>query len=228
MGQVTLTSNRDEHIRRPLAHPPQKVVHNGTTLYYPIDPLTGGTWFCVKETGAVLILLNGASEKHISQPPYLKSRGLILLELAEATNLNQVWSAISLQQIEPFTIVAYLHHTLLQLRWDGREKSLLELDTSVPHLWSSATLYTKEARQMRQLWFADFVQHHHGKPTAEDLFAFHTETKPTDTYNGLIINRNDTMRTQSVTQCIIQQDQFRLSHFDLNLREKSVIVVPIA
>lgn len=221
--QVTLTSNRDEQMSRPTALAPQKTVINGITMYYPVDPLSEGTWFCVKESGDVLILLNGANEKHISQPPYRKSRGLVLLDLAKTADLIQTWSNISLDKIEPFTVVAYSNRTLVQLRWNSQVKSLLHLDANLPYIWSSATLYTPEAQQMRKQWFFDFINRHHGKPNTNDLLDFHTKTAPTDTHNGLIINRNETMRTQSVTQCNLQTDQFKLSYYDVKTHQTSVI-----
>lgn len=79
--KIVITSNRDEKIIRPNAIPPQNYMVNGKNVIYPKDPKAGGTWCVVDENGTVLVLLNGANEKHTVKLPYRKSRGLIVLEL---------------------------------------------------------------------------------------------------------------------------------------------------
>jgi uncharacterized protein with NRDE domain len=49
--------------------------------YLPEDPKAGGTWYVVDENGTVLVLLNGAEEKHTIKLSYRKSRGLIVLDI---------------------------------------------------------------------------------------------------------------------------------------------------
>jgi uncharacterized protein with NRDE domain len=54
---------------------------NGKNVIYPKDPKAGGTWYVVDENGTVLVLLNGAEEKHTIKLSYRKSRGLIVLDI---------------------------------------------------------------------------------------------------------------------------------------------------
>ena len=138
-NEVIITSNRDEHIDRPLAFTPQKYIYNNTPLFFPKDPKAGGSWFVVRNDLSVYVLLNGAEENHISKPPYIKSRGIIMLDIASANNLRDYWDSIDLQ-IEPFTIIMFDKRKLFQLRWNGIRKDF-KVDEGKPNIWSSSTLY---------------------------------------------------------------------------------------
>jgi uncharacterized protein with NRDE domain len=72
-----ITSNRDEMVTRPSAIAQKKLYCKWQECYHPKDPKAGGTWYVVDENGTVLVLLNGAEEKHTIK--LRKSRGLIVL-----------------------------------------------------------------------------------------------------------------------------------------------------
>lgn len=77
-----LTSNRDEHAARAkvvtLKKYPSEV---GVEFIFPQDPDAGGSWIAIKNIDGAAVLLNGASFKHIPKPPYIKSRGLVLIDV---------------------------------------------------------------------------------------------------------------------------------------------------
>lgn len=214
-NEVIITSNRDEKQSRPLAIVPQAQLFNGEPLYYPKDPLAGGTWFVVNKKADVFVLLNGALEKHISIPPYRKSRGLILLELAASKNVFDAWNNINLNNIEPFTCIVYSNSNLHQFRWNAIYKENVQLDVSMPQIWSSSTLYSKEVRRKREVWFEEFVKINNSKISADDAIQFHTQTHIEDTNNGLLINREGEMLSKSVTQVVLHEKQFTFTHIDL-------------
>ena len=213
--QVIITSNRDENIKRPNALPPRKINLNKFSIYYPVDPLHNGTWFAVNQKGYVFVLLNGAESKHTSNPPYRKSRGLILLDIADSDDIIEKWQLMNLQGIENFTIVSYFDGQLIQFRWNGIEKSQVILDENESHIWSSATLYDKETIIKREEWFHDFLENHKNGITSHNFFEFHTNTKKEDQNNGLLINRDHKMLTKNVTQAVITSNRFTIEHRDL-------------
>jgi hypothetical protein len=210
-----------------LAFSPQKTSHKDCVLYFPQDPQAGGSWFVVKADGSVFVLLNGADKKHTSSPPYLSSRGIILLEMAIASNINFAWNGIDLTNIEPFTIIAFNNTELLQLRWNGENKQLNELDATKSQIWSSSTLYTPEIIEERERWFSDFINVRNETLDAKDLIDFHKTTRNEDSENGLIINRKGNMLTKNVTQYVLKDQQFILSHYDLIAHTTSEIVESI-
>src|SRR5690349_14149458 len=136
-GRIIITSNRDEKIIRPAAIPPRNYTVNGKNVIFPKDPKAGGTWYIVDEKGTVLVLLNGAEEKHQLESSYRKSRGLIVLELISEDSSKDYWDKINLDNIEPFTIVLFQDNQLFQLRWNGNQKEKVILDTDEKHIWSS-------------------------------------------------------------------------------------------
>jgi uncharacterized protein with NRDE domain len=209
--KIIITSNRDEKTVR-AAMEPQKYIINDTEVTFPKDSQSGGTWYAITDS-KILVLLNGASEKHIPKPPYRRSRGLIVLDLICSENLLNYWDTIDLENIEPFTLV-YFDGQLFQLRWNGIEKEGIELDASKNHIWSSSTLYSKEIRTERERWFREFVKDK-SIISEEDLFHFHRYTKKENTINGLIINRNDDLKTLSITQSVVEKNQIKLLHHDL-------------
>ena len=77
-NKIIITSNRDESVIRLNAIHPQVDTINDKKVIYPKDLKAGGTWYAVDEKGTVLVLLNGADEKHQAQPPDRESRGEIV------------------------------------------------------------------------------------------------------------------------------------------------------
>lgn len=218
-GKAILTHNRDEKIARPSAIEPQKYSINNTEIYFPKDPKAGGTWYAVAQNGTTIVLLNGADEKHQLKPSYRKSRGLIVLDLISSNSPIEAWASIDLSEIEPFTLVLYQDSKLYQLRWNEVEKTTLNLDVSQNHIWSSSTLYPKDIREKRANWFHTFLD---AKPEVDEkeMFNFHRYTEGENQENGLIINRNNVMKTLSITQSVIEKNNIVLSYVDLQNQQE--------
>lgn len=209
---ICITSNRDEKVSRKKAIWPQKTTINNKDITYPKDPQAGGTWFAHDDKN-IIVLLNGAEERHIWKEKYRKSRGLIVLDLISSINPLIEWDKIDLQNIEPFTIVLYNGKQLFQLQWNEIEKSTQELNSDKPHIWSSSTLYTKEIRQERAKWFKEFLIQKENR-TADDLLHFHQFTENENPNYGLQINRNNMLKTVSITQCVVNKT-IDLKYIDL-------------
>lgn len=208
-----ITSNRDESINREKAIPPSKYSINNKEIHFPKDPRAGGTWF-VHDSKSCIVLLNGAIEKHIRKIKYKKSRGLIVLDLISVENPLEEWTTIDLKDIEPFTIILFSAQRLYQLQWNEIEKSTTEFDATQNHIWSSATLYEKEIRDERTNWFKDFISTEE-QLNNEKLLKFHQFTKGENKEYGLQINRNNNLKTISITQCIISNNNFTFNYIDL-------------
>ncbi len=215
---VIITSNRDENITRPEAIPPENYFKNRKNVIYPKDPKAGGTWFAMDSDGTVIVLLNGGLIKHQSVPPYRKSRGLIVLRIIYSNSPKDFWDQINLQNIEPFTLVLYQQKKLYELIWDGFEKKTIRKDETKNHIWSSVTLYPFEIRKKRSDWFNNFLQNK-STISASDIINFHNDTENHDSENGLIINRENSMKTLSITQAIIIKNKSTINYHNLISRE---------
>lgn len=212
--RVIITSNRDEKTIRTQAIPPKSYTIDGKDLFFPKDPQAGGTWFVANTHGTILVLLNGADEKHEPQPPYKKSRGLMVLELISSDSPKDFWKEIELQNIEPFTLVLFQNQELFQLRWNGSKKAAVVLDVSKNHIWSSATLYPSDVRIQRARWFHTFMNSCFAI-SEKKMHDFHRYTEQENDENGLVINRNDVVKTLSITQSVIEQSKVSILHYDL-------------
>lgn len=214
-----ITSNRDEKTERPKAIEPKNYNINHKRVFFPKDTKAGGTWYAIDENANVVVLLNGAREKHIRKESYKKSRGLIVLDLIAAEFIIKEWQLIELEHIEPFTLVVFEQLKLFQLRWDGENKETLQLDENKNHIWSSATLYPIEIREFRAKWFSEFMNSRK-TVTENDMYSFHRYTEESDNENGLVINRDNRLKTVSITQSVIDKNKVSIYHYNLEEEEK--------
>jgi hypothetical protein len=210
---IIITSNRDEKVIRAAIEPKNYLI-NSKKIFFPKDKKSGGTWFAIDENANVLVLLNGAHEKHVDTGNYSKSRGLIVLELIGSKSPIESWKTIDLNKIEPFTLVLFQEQLLYQLRWNGKEKETIKLDNKQNYIWSSSTLYSEEIREKRAAWFTAFLD---TKPDVNEneLFNFHQYTEADNSEHGLVINRNDILKTLSITQTVIKKNKVEMLHHDL-------------
>ena len=218
-GKTIITSNRDEKILRPNAIEPKNYLINNKNIIFPKDQKAGGTWYAVRDDGTVIVLLNGAAEKHQLKESYRKSRGLIVLDLISSDAILKAWDNINLENIEPFTLVLFQDNQLFQLRWNEIEKTTTSLDINLNHIWSSSTLYSSVIREKRASWFHAFLD---TKPEVneQELFNFHRYTEEENQEHGLVINRNDVLKTLSITQTVIDNNKVVLSHYDLQQQKE--------
>src|SRR5215470_17195971 len=93
--KIYITSNRDEKHWRSSAFPPTVYPCTSGKLLFPKDGDAGGTWIAAHENGNAIVFLNGGFVRHTPQPPYRKSRGLILLDLIEGRTAYNSFLAIN-------------------------------------------------------------------------------------------------------------------------------------
>lgn len=209
-----MTSNRDEHINRGNAVYPAFSLINGKNLLFPKDPVSGGTWFISNEKGDIGILLNGAFEKHFSNPPYRKSRGVILPEIFQYDSPLKAIKKYDFSEIENFTIILWQAQKLWEIKWNGLLLHMTEMNSGISHIWSSVTLYTPEMTKERKNWFTEWCK----TLTAFEqgsILDFHTQTKQHNKEYGLQIARPDNITTVSVTSINMENQQASLIHKDL-------------
>lgn len=207
------TSNRDENNNRPTPVKIETILSNNKNIQFPKDPLAGGTWFAISDKPEVAVLLNGAFKKHIPEYPYKKSRGLILLELITDNDPKTAFQEISLEKIEPFTIIYAGKKELIELRWDGRIKHTHHLVPDNNYIWSSSTLYDAAAIYKRERLFEQFVNNT-GVVNEKVIFDFHMQNH-NDPENGFMISRVNGIQTQSITQAVLQEDYIHIFYWNL-------------
>jgi hypothetical protein len=224
--RIFLTSNRDEkHFRSPALVPGVYEFETGRVVF-PKDGDAGGTWIASHENGNAIVFLNGGFVFHQSAPPYRKSRGLILLDLIDSITPYNSFLVINLNNIEPFTAIVWDDQRLFECRWDGRRKHSTELNSNLPHIWSSATLYTEQTISKRKSWFEQWLQKYQS-PTAEEIFKFHQFTGDGDQHNDLMMNRDGKVFTVSITQLSVGEEMINMRYLDLKKDQLANFEFPV-
>ena len=209
-----LTSNRDEKASRSQAVPPAVYELESGKVIFPKDSDAGGSWIAMHENGNAAVLLNGAFEKHISQPPYRLSRGSILLHIIASENPARSFDRLNLDRIEPLTLIIMDKGDLYECRWDGHKKYCRQLRNYRHYIWSSATLYNDDVARRREQWLASFLNKT-PHPTREDILHFHQFSGDGDRRNDLQMERGGVYSTVSISSVMLTADRGSMKYLDL-------------
>lgn len=213
-----LTSSRDEQAGRPIALFPAFDQINGIRVLFPRDTLAGGSWIAVNENGHLAVLLNGAINAHRSEPPYLRSRGLVFLDLISKISPADAFEGTDFKGIEPFTVVLFENKNLYSCKWDGRMKWLESLSSQKPHIWSSVTLYNPAAIRKRESWFNKWLLEHL-YPGTLDIINFHQKGGDGDPFNDILMNRRHQLFTNSISSIRLSPETASFRYLDLRSGE---------
>ena len=213
-----ITSNRDEKTFRKKALPPQPYLHDQVRLIYPKDGDAGGSWIALNENGNVAVLLNGGFEKHVSKPPYRKSRGLVFLDIIKHATPAKYFLDVDLFKIEPFTVIILGQSKLFECRWTGDKKFCKELDPLKLYIWSSVTLYDEDVRKKREQWFKQWLNKN-PSPDQNDILKFHQFAGDGNKDTDLLMKRGELYHTVSITSIELESKSRRICYYDLSSDE---------
>jgi len=210
-----LSSNRDENpFRSP--HNLTRLENQDSVMVFPRDTEAGGSWIIAENHDRIVCLLNGAFEKHVHQPPYKRSRGIMALEYFRYAGAGTFAAEYEFEGMEPFTMVIAEKGELFELRWDEKRAHFLRLDAQGYHVWSSATLYPPPVREKRKGWFLDWLSSRNDR-SLEAINALHRTGGEGDPVNDYIMNRG-IVRTVSITHVVKKGGSIGFIYHDL-LRE---------
>jgi len=220
-----LTSNRDESPSRQSegltsTHQPDQY-----SIYFPLDKDSGGSWVALSETGRAACLLNGGYESFIPNPPYRMSRGQVVMDAIKAENAFTFVETYDFDRIAPFTLLIDEKDTFTELVWDGVEKHICSLPTDKPHIWSSATLYPPEVRAWRKSLFEKWISEQKSFDI-ESIIQFHRMANG-DEENGFVMNRNEIVRTLSITNIALDAHKGSMIHVRLDKERREEINIHI-
>jgi uncharacterized protein with NRDE domain len=202
-------SCRDEALNREPALMPASIQVGTYSILQPIDGRFGGSWIAARNDGMVMILFNGAFENHQHQPPYAKSRGLIFTQLQNEQNPANAFLQLNLTGIEPFSIIIIQQQALYRLVWDGSKHWQLPLQ-NIPHIWSSATLYTTPQIVERAKAFAEWLSEKTN--SQKSLLHWLQTTLPNENEHRFIMKRSS-MATVSVSILEVHAHQIQFNYY---------------
>jgi hypothetical protein len=83
-------------------------------------------------------------------------------------------------------------------------------------------LYDAAIRTQRAEWFALFLERE-TTLSPKKMFDFHRYTENSDAKNGLVISRNEVLKTLSITQTIVNATGVEMRYYDLISDEKCIV-----
>ncbi len=184
-----LTSNRDEQPTRETIEP-KEYIEDGVSLRYPKDVIAGGTWIGLSSKNRLVCLLNGGFESYQRETSYKMSRGIIVKAILKSNDFESYISGFDFVGIEPFTIVLVDWNDKLkayELIWDGKQQHFTELEQE-PKIWSSSTLYHQKDKELRKVWFTNWLKNHK-KLTQENILKFHHNSEIGTPENSIKMKR---------------------------------------
>jgi len=213
-GGFILSSNRDESALRKAATAPEIRDVDAVKVMMPVDQEAGGTWLATSEGGRTAVLLNGAFERHKHEPPYRKSRGLVLLDSFSFAAVEDFYETYDLEGIEPFTLVSLdIDGKLSEIRWDGRLRFVTEVDSGEPHLWSSATLYPADVIIAREERFEHWLSSHSEYDVAS-IREYHKAERYDPVAHQKDSENKWQLQTVSITSLILKKDSSLMIYED--------------
>ena len=222
-NSIFITSNRDESPSRQSSGLTSRHTLDGPAIHYPLDIESNGSWIALSDTGRSVCLLNGGFVPFIPDPPYRLSRGQVVMDAASTPDVLPFVENYNLEGVAPFTLLTFEKNILIQTVWDGFKRHIDELPNDQPQLWSSVTLYPPEIRAWRTEIFKQWVKERQAFDR-DSIMAFHC-LKKGDATNDFIMNRNEVVKTLSVTSIQLEKHKASMLHLDLekNTREEVMI-----
>jgi hypothetical protein len=174
----------------------------------------------VSETGQLIVLLNGAIKAHHPEPPYRKSRGLVVLDLVASASALDAFEEYNCTGIEPFTIILFENNSLWYGKWDGKMKWLESLNVNKPQIWSSVTLYSPDLIRKRETWFNEWIAGH-AHPGTLDIIRFHQKGGDGDPAYSILMNREGKLFTNSISVIRLSHEKASFRYLDLRSGENA-------
>jgi uncharacterized protein with NRDE domain len=139
-----LVCNRDERRDRAAATPPNVRRLEHRTAVFPVDPVSGGTWVGMNDTGLAAALLNRTIDSAAptsSRPP--RSRGLIiptLLDCGSVPEALDIGASVDPAHFDPFRLVLVQRMVAAVLTSDGLTLAVEIMGVSRPLMVTSSSL----------------------------------------------------------------------------------------
>ncbi len=213
-NSIYICSSRQENRFRTNARTPHIYKMATGKILMPRDEQAGGTWIALHENGNAVVFLNGAHNKHQSNPPYRRSRGFVLLEILDSIHPNRHFAEMDLNRIEPFTAIIWENYRLFECLWDGEKKYSIPLHNRIGHLWSSSTLYDEQAIKSRKEKFSNWLSSG-PKISLESISDFHQNMGGADIPNNPAADGRNLILTVSFTGIELKSNYGRMKHLDL-------------
>lgn len=202
--------NRDERRTRGPELAPALFERGGVRCCAPRDADHGGTWIVANARGTTVCLLNGYTHEQAVEGER-ESRGLLVLELADAADAREVKARFSralAERFRPFVLVALdPDESALAVEWDGRELSIDPCaDARLPLI--SSSFAEPAVRERRNASYHERVG---AAPDPLALRAFHASHDGGPSAYSVCMHREEA-ETRSCTRVRVTSGRVELAH----------------
>jgi hypothetical protein len=210
---MRVAMNRDERRDRLPAFPPSTQQLGCRRAVYPVDPVGGGTWIGVNDTGIVAAILNHTPRLPLPAPAEAGSRGLIVPTVLKANGFDTAVRAAS--RIDPtqyalFRLIVLHRRRAVLFTSDGRHLFSAPADVTRPLLLTSSSLGDDVVAGPRARLFRALMDTAPSRwPTAQQ--DFHDHQWPLRPELSVRMERADA-RTVSRTVVDVSGDDIRMSY----------------
>lgn len=217
-SNIFITSIRKEKNGHSVVLPPEQYSFSSGSIIFPKETVSGGSWIACHANGNSVAFLNAAPAADASEEQsYRKSRGLILLDLADHTTPFNCFLAINLNRIAPFTAIISDNFHLFECYWDGKNKSYTELDAHAPHIWSSVDLYSHDAANKRKMQFEESIAAIK-ELNQKNILEFHRDFDQKESAEGQT-GASEQFVTSSITLITVGQQIAKMQYLDVINRQ---------
>ena len=217
-----VTMNRDELRTRKESGLLYSRSHNDTRLFYPVDVLSGGTWFGANNRGVILALLN---RYHAPETPGAKSRGDIIpsaLEKGGLEGVSKFLHELKFSAYNPFDLFLVGKKHIEHFSWDGEH--YLASQKSFKHwfMFTSSSLKTEEVIAYRKSLFNAWTSEMGKKLTdaSELLRGYHMIQFEGMEKHSVLMEREKS-HTKSIMQADVEGKKLSLKYLP-DILEKSI------
>jgi hypothetical protein len=208
-GRLWIAFNRDEQRTRPAAADPRMVDGPFGPVVFARDPEGGGTWLAASLRGFAVALLNRYPDTFPGAATPVRSRGLLVTELAMKADPAAAAGALRATGAAP-----YRPFYLLILGTDGDRGFVWDGDgleaRQIPGCFLTTSSFEPEriAALRHRAWEAAGPELRGDPEAAARLMR---ETRPEDPAAGLTMDRDDA-RTVSQTRLILEPGHLKMSY----------------
>ena len=208
-----LRFNRDEARERAPELPPRVFEREGSRFAAPLDGEAQGTWLAVNEMGTCVTLLNAYRPSRGVAPTRWRTRGELVLALADSTDPAHVQERLharlderDLHHYRPFVLFAIDRAGRSRSwSWDGLELESVE-EPPAP-LASSGVVQASAQRSRAEVWSRTVGE----LPGIEALDAFHRSHDPERGALSVCMHRDDAC-TRSLVRVSVDEARIVLEH----------------
>jgi len=179
---------------------------------YPIDPLSGGTWIGVNDSGLAAAVLNRTPSPAPARRAATLSRGVIVPALLGCRSIDaavEAIDALDCRLFEPFTVVLADRTRGVSFRSGSTRCTRKSFDVSAPQLFTSSSLGDRIVEPPRRLLFERLILRAADRLAGQ--FRFHRHQWP-DARHVSVCMRRDDAATVSRTTIDLESSGVRMEY----------------